>query len=43
VEERNAGHTVDWAFMTHGIAWLRSRKGSKANAAISNVSASTTE
>jgi predicted esterase len=43
VEERNAGHMVDWAFMTHGIAWLRSRKGSKANAAISNVSASTTE
>ena len=26
VEERNAGHMVDWAFMTHGIAWLRERK-----------------
>jgi predicted esterase len=24
-EERNAGHMVDWAFMTHGIQWLRSR------------------
>jgi predicted esterase len=22
-EERNAGHMVDWAFMTHGIQWLR--------------------
>jgi predicted esterase len=26
VEERNAGHMVDWAFMAHGIAWLRDRK-----------------
>jgi len=43
VEERNAGHMVDWTFMTHGLAWLRSRKGSKASAALSNVSASTTE
>jgi hypothetical protein len=25
VEERNAGHMVDWTFMTHGIAWLRER------------------
>ncbi|MDB4937226.1 MAG: hypothetical protein JWP87_4198 [Labilithrix sp.] len=25
VEERNAGHMVDWTFMAHGIAWLRSR------------------
>jgi predicted esterase len=25
-EERNAGHMVDWAFMTHGIQWLRSRR-----------------
>jgi hypothetical protein len=24
-EERDAGHMVDWAFMTHGIQWLRSR------------------
>jgi predicted esterase len=24
-EERNAGHMVDWTFMAHGIAWLRSR------------------
>jgi predicted esterase len=23
VEERNAGHMVDWTFMAHGIAWLR--------------------
>jgi predicted esterase len=26
VEERNAGHMVDWTFMAHGIAWLRSKK-----------------
>ena len=26
VEERNAGHMVDWTFMAHGIAWLRERK-----------------
>ena len=25
IEERNAGHMVDWTFMDHGIAWLRSR------------------
>ncbi len=25
VEERNVGHLVDWAFMAHGIAWLRGR------------------
>lgn len=25
VEERNAGHEVDWGLLTHGIAWLRSR------------------
>jgi predicted esterase len=25
VEERNVGHTVDWGFMAHGIAWLRAR------------------
>jgi predicted esterase len=24
-EERNAGHMVDWAFLTHGIQWLRGR------------------
>jgi predicted esterase len=23
VEERNAGHMVDWTFMAHGITWLR--------------------
>jgi predicted esterase len=28
VEERNAGHMVDWTFMAHGIAWLRERKHS---------------
>ena len=43
VEERNAGHMVDWTFMTHGIAWLRSRKGTSASAALSNVSTSTTQ
>lgn len=26
VEERNAGHMVDWTFMAHGIAWLRAQK-----------------
>jgi predicted esterase len=25
VEERNAGHMVDWTFMAHGVAWLRER------------------
>jgi predicted esterase len=29
VEERNAGHMVDWTFMTHGIAWLRERRSAK--------------
>lgn len=24
-EERDAGHMVDWAFMSHGIQWLRAR------------------
>ncbi len=26
VEVRNAGHTVDWTFMAHGINWLREQK-----------------
>ncbi len=39
VEERNAGHMVDWTFMAHGIAWLRDRKGTKPTAALANVSA----
>ncbi|MDP9001608.1 MAG: hypothetical protein M3O46_16035 [Myxococcota bacterium] len=30
VEERNAGHMVDWAFMTHGIQWLRARTSTRA-------------
>lgn len=25
VEERNAGHMVDWTFMEHGLAWLRAQ------------------
>ena len=25
VEERQAGHMVDWTFMAHGIAWLRGK------------------
>ncbi len=25
VEERNAGHMVDWGFMTRGLQWLRAR------------------
>ncbi len=28
VEERNAGHMVDWTFMAHGIAWLREKNQS---------------
>jgi predicted esterase len=39
VEERNAGHMVDWTFMAHGIAWLRDRKGARPSAALANVSA----
>lgn len=39
VEERNAGHMVDWTFMTHGINWLRSRTHAKATAVLANVSA----
>jgi predicted esterase len=29
VEERNAGHMVDWTFMAHGIAWLRAKTPAK--------------
>lgn len=25
-EEQNAGHMVDWALITHGIAWLRAQR-----------------
>lgn len=39
VEERNAGHMVDWTFMAHGIAWLRDRKQPKTAGVIANVSA----
>jgi predicted esterase len=39
VEERNAGHMVDWTFMAHGIAWLRQQKRPKLVGALSNVSA----
>ena len=31
-EERNAGHMVDWAFMTHGLQWLRARTPRRAGA-----------
>lgn len=34
VEERNAGHMVDWTFMAHGLAWLRAQTAAK----ISNAS-----
>jgi predicted esterase len=34
VEERNAGHMVDWTFMTHGIAWLRAQSKTKPRPAI---------
>ena len=43
VEERNAGHMVDWTFMAHGISWLRGRTHAKPTAAIANVSATATE
>jgi predicted esterase len=33
VEERSAGHMVDWTFMAHGIAWLRSRTAAPPNRA----------
>jgi predicted esterase len=29
VEERPVGHLVDWAFMAHGMAWLRGRAAAK--------------
>jgi len=41
VEERNAGHMVDWTFMAHGMAWLRDRRGARSSAALANVSATT--
>jgi predicted esterase len=31
VEERNAGHMVDWTFMAHGIAWLRGQTQKQAS------------
>ena len=37
VEERNAGHMVDWTFMAHGIAWLRESKSHGAGG-VQNVS-----
>jgi predicted esterase len=30
VESRDVGHNVDWVFLTHGIAWLRSRAAAAA-------------
>lgn len=38
VEERNAGHEVDWGLLTHGIAWLRGRT-SKGATQLVNASA----
>lgn len=40
VEERNAGHMVDWTFMAHGIAWLRERSRQSSTPALTNVRAS---
>ncbi len=37
VEERKAGHEVDWSLLTHGIAWLRSRRDKPS--ALANASA----
>jgi predicted esterase len=31
-EEQNAGHMVDWALITHGLAWLRSQSPASASA-----------
>ena len=39
VEERNAGHMVDWTFMAHGIAWLRERTRQSSGATLANVRA----
>ena len=39
VEERNAGHMVDWTFMAHGISWLRERSRQGSTAALANVRA----
>jgi dienelactone hydrolase len=42
VEERNAGHLVDWTFMAHGVAWLREQKQAaraRASAGLANVRA----
>jgi len=41
VEERNAGHMVDWTFMAHGIAWLRERSRQSSTPVLANVRAST--
>lgn len=42
VEERNAGHMVDWTFMSHGIAFLRERSpANKAGPALVNASTTT--
>jgi predicted esterase len=30
-EEQNAGHMVDWALITHGIAWLRAQSPAAAH------------
>jgi predicted esterase len=38
VEERNAGHMVDWTFMAHGIAWLREKKKAHGAPALQTVS-----
>lgn len=39
VEERNAGHMVDWTFMAHGIGWLRERTRARSLASSSSVGA----
>jgi predicted esterase len=39
VEERDAGHMVDWTFMAHGIAWLRSQTASATAASASAADA----
>ncbi len=41
VEERNAGHMVDWTFMAHGITWLRERTRKPESATLTNVSTRT--
>ncbi len=43
VEERNAGHMVDWTFMAHGMAWLRGRTRAAEKASLPHPKQATDE